>query len=424
MMRRVWPCLLLLPLLWGIAVLAAQPAETTADAPEARVTEYPAGPNPDEVLLTWADDPSTSISIQWRTNTAVTAGSVAYMPRAAFHTFSPAQPTIVQASCERLEDQGLTNDPVVNWHTVQLHDLKPDTDYVYAVADGTPKGWGEVHSFHTAPARAEPFCFVYFGDAQNGFSRWGALQQAAARARPDAAFFLMAGDLVNRGNDRDNWDDLLIHGSGVYCQKPVVPCVGNHECIGNGPEMYRRIFDLPLNGPPGVESERAYTLSYGNALFVVLDSNLAPETEAPWLERQLAELKAVWKFVMFHHPLYSSRGDRDNKEVRETWGPIFDKHHVDVVFQGHDHAYLRTYPMKGNRPVASPAEGTIYLISVSGTKMYVQDPHDYTEVGFTNTATFSTIDILPATEMGAKDRLSYVAYDLDGKIRDQFAIEK
>jgi hypothetical protein len=40
------------------------------------------------------------------------------------------------------------------------------------------------------------------GDAQNGLDSWGKLAHQSHAAEPDAAFYIMAGDLVNRGNER------------------------------------------------------------------------------------------------------------------------------------------------------------------------------------------------------------------------------
>jgi 3',5'-cyclic AMP phosphodiesterase CpdA len=162
-----------------------------------------------------------------------------------------------------------------------------------------------------------------------------------------------------------------------------------------------------------------YSFEHGNALFVILDSNLAPTNQTRWLEEKLSQTKATWKFVVYHHPAYSSGGNRDNKEVRAAWTPLFDKYHVDMALQGHDHAYLRTYPLKASQRVASPKEGTVYVISVSGTKMYAQAKHDYTEFGMTNVSTFQVLDI-----QISGNRLVYRAYDLDGKLRDEFVIEK
>ncbi len=198
-----------------------------------------------------------------------------------------------------------------------------------------------------------------------------------------------------------------------------MPAIGNHECQGGHPTLYLSLFHLPTNGPQFVEPERAYSFEYSNALFVVLDSNEDAQKQAPWLDAQLTNSKAVWKFVMFHHPIYSSAKSRDNNKIREAWLPIFDKHHVDMVLQGHDHAYLRTYPMKEDKRVGSAKEGTIYVVAVSGTKMYEQGIFDYTEKGFTNTSTFQILDV-----QISGDRLLYRSYDLDGRPVDEFEIKK
>jgi 3',5'-cyclic AMP phosphodiesterase CpdA len=153
--------------------------------------------------------------------------------------------------------------------------------------------------------------------------------------------------------------------------------------------------------------------------FVILDSNLAPAPQTAWLEQKLSQSKTTWKFVVYHHPAYSSGGNRENAEVRSAWTPLFDKYHVDMVLQGHDHAYLRTYPLRAGQRVPSPQEGTVYVISVSGTRMYAQEKHDYTEFGMSNVATFQVLDI-PMSG----NRLVYRAFDTDGKLRDELVIEK
>ena len=90
-----------------------------------------------------------------------------------------------------------------------------------------------------------------------------------------------------------------------------------------------------------------------------------------------------------------------------------------MALQGHDHAYLRTYPMKDGKRVDTTNEGTVYIVSVSGVKMYDQDPRDYTEFGMTNTATYQVLDI-----QISGDRLVYRAYDTDGNLKDELVIEK
>ncbi|MFO1496902.1 MAG: metallophosphoesterase [Verrucomicrobiota bacterium] len=241
--------------------------------------------------------------------------------------------------------------------------------------------------------------------------------QQALQARPDAAFYIIAGDLVNRGRERDEWDSLFHYGSPVFSRRPLVPAVGNHDAQGGRPGLYLDQLELPKNGPLLFDQERVFALEYSNALFLVLDSNLRPHRQTAWLESQLGRSKALWKFVIYHHPAYSSARARDNADLREAWAPIFDRYHVDMALQGHDHAYLRTYPMRGQHRVESPAGGTTYVVAVSGTKMYLQDPRDYAAVALTNVATYQVLDL-------AGRRLTYRAFDAAGRTRDELVIDK
>jgi hypothetical protein len=382
-------------------------------------TEHPSSDRPDHIVLTWSDDPRTSQTIQWRTSPKVKQGAVLYQRKADRNLFQPREPLRAQAQTSVLETPDVVNDAIVHRHTATLRGLQPNTTYVYSVGDATEAGWTELREFTTAPDGVQPFSFIYMGDAQNGLDRWGSLLRTAFRERPDAAFYLMAGDIVNRGAQRDDWDSLFHNAEGIYDRRTLVPVIGNHECQGGHPTLYLHQFTLMTNGPAEVEPERAYAFEYSNALFVVLDSNLSPESQAPWLEEVLSKSNATWKFVSYHHPAYSSSPGRDNKRLRDVWTPIFDKYHVDMALQGHDHAYLRTYPMKAQQRVESPAEGTVYIISVSGVKMYPQAPHDYIEFGMTNISTYQVLDI-----QIAGNRLVYRAYDQDGDLRDEIVIEK
>ena len=96
---------------------------------------------------------------------------------------------------------------------------------------------------------------------------------------------------------------------------------------------------------------------------------------------------------MFHHPVYASHPTRESPLLGSEWVPIFDAHQVDLVLQGHDHAYLRTYPLRAGRRVEGPAHGTTYVVSVSGTKYCDQRPRAETAVGITNLSTYQTIEI-------------------------------
>lgn len=147
-----------------------------------------------------------------------------------------------------------------------------------------------------------------------------------------------------------------------------------------------------------------------------------PELEGQLLIRTYADSEDDARLVnIFRWTSYVATKKPDQVVLTwsEAWVPLFDKYHVDMALQGHDHAYLRTYPLKGNTRAENAKEGTTYVISVSGTKMYSQVKHDYTEFGMTNVATYQVLDI-----QISGNRLVYRAYDIDGQQRDELVIEK
>ena len=141
--------------------------------------------------------------------------------------------------------------------------------------------------------------FLYLGDAQTGLERWGRLLKAAYRRHPDIDFILLAGDLVDRGNERTNWDHFFLRAAGVFDRVPLMPCVGNHEYLDMGPRLYRAFFELPRNGPEGIDSDLVYHFECGDACFAVLDSTLAvcdpaqARRQAEWLDATLQKQQGV-----------------------------------------------------------------------------------------------------------------------------------
>ena len=381
-----------------------------------RVTLYAATEQPDQVCLTWNGDPKTTQAIQWRAATSVMDGQVEFRETAT----PDAVPTVVEATRAVVDDPMLKNDPSNARFTATATGLRPATNYTYRVGSKQKGLWSGWMDFTTAPAEIGSYSFIYLGDPQVGLESWGKLIHGAQTRFPQTAFYVIAGDLVNSGSYRNEWDRFFEASKGIFDRRPVVPVLGNHDYDKkDAPNLYLNLFALPENGPKDFPVERAYSYSYGNVLFVVLDSNLDPEPQLPWLEEQLSKSTAKWKLVSFHHPFYSSAPHRDNHEIREAWGPVFDKYHVDLALQGHDHAYLRTHPMYAEKQVPTPKDGSIYVVSVSGTKYYEQESHEYAAVAFANVSTYQLINISTNP-----DRLSYRAYDKDAALKDEVIIEK
>ena len=174
---------------------------------------------------------------------------------------------------------------------------------------------------------------------------------------------------------------------------PAMAVPGNHEMSRRGfskrlSHHWRPTFAFPKNGIDQLP-ESNYTIDYQGVRFVCLNSNSLIEEQAKWLDQVLAETDG-WKIVTHHHPIYSASAGRDNPWLRNTWQPIYDRHGVDLVLQGHDHTYARSQKMQhgdydplaikdgklvGETNVAEGAsvrdkEGPVYVVSVSGPKMY------------------------------------------------------
>jgi hypothetical protein len=389
---------------------------------------------PDQLTISFGPDPARALVWTWRTapRPSSTAIRIARLPKGAQAGVATTRGglvnepfRVVRGESTVIEVPNLLNDPVIRRHRVMVDGLEPDTVYRYSVGDGTPGEWGPWQTVKTAPDASRGARFLYLGDAQTGLERWGRLLKAAHARHPDVDFVLLAGDLVDRGNERTNWDHFFLRAEGVFDHVPLMPCVGNHEYLDMGPRLYRAFFELPRNGPSGIDAGLVYHFECGDACFAVLDSTLAvsdpgqAQRQADWLDTTLRESAASWKFVLFHHPVYPSHPWRDTPVLRERWVPIFDKHHVDLVLQGHDHAYLRTYPLRHHRRVDGPDVGTTYVIAVSGDKFVDQPARDYIEVGRTGVSTYQTIEI-----DARSNRLTYRAWTEDGRILDELKLDK
>ncbi|MBX7256714.1 MAG: metallophosphoesterase family protein [Candidatus Hydrogenedentes bacterium] len=375
-----------------------------------RKTPFPSSDTPAPVYLTWSDDPRTTQNIQWRTNTAVTDGVAKVRVKG-----SNADYTETKAASLTMDDRMLANDRVCHWFTAVVRGLAPDTTYEYIVGSPTHNTWSKPAEFTTAPQDPKPFTFMHCSDTHS-HEDWGVLMKNTLDRNPDVDFCVISGDLVGTGLEREDWDQTLVYGEPVFRTRPVMPAIGNHDAqLGLGAGMYLDIFGLPENGPKGIKPEAAYTFRYGNAQFFVLDVMSETKPQAEWLRDVLSKSDAVWKIAIFHFPLYSN--DETYPLLEKAWGSLFDEFHVDLVLSGHVHEHMRSYPMRAGKRVASPAEGTVYVTSVSIPSGPAHAKPDWCEAYVGGGAFCNVIDV------DAK-RLRLRAFRNDGSVQDDFAIEK
>ena len=379
-----------------------------------RKTPFPSSRRPDQIALTWSASPRTTQTIQWRTAPSVANGTVRYQLKAAG---AGAKWEELRASRQTLEDLFLVNDPRVNHFTATLRGLKPATTYVYSVGGLTDDSRGDRSEFTTAADKEMPFTFVWLSDTHNSPAT-ARLLASVREQHPEAAFCTISGDLVSTGQHREDWDQLFQHTQDFARTRPLVPAMGNHDTLdGLGAELYLTLFGLPTDGARRVEPERTYCFEYGNALFVILDVTVSVPNQRQWLEAQLARTKATWKFAVFHFPPYAPA--MEYPEIIRDWCSLFDKYHVDFVLSGHVHHYTRTHPIKDGKRVGSPAEGTIYLVTVSVPNRSgpMQTP-DYTAVAERPGAPLYQVFTING------NRLVTRSCDVDGNVRDELVVEK
>jgi Purple acid Phosphatase, N-terminal domain/Calcineurin-like phosphoesterase len=366
-----------------LALFAANAAGASADG------------TPEQIHLTWGDDPSSTVFVSW----ASPAQSV--NPRVNLQRSAAVGDTI--HAVQRTYTDGLNGQTVFTYHA-KLEGLQPDSTFRYSVtADNDRKGRRPfTASFHTAPRGRAPFRWTSYGDLATPVTSW-VLSSPQSRYAVEAVerfeplFHLLNGDLcyanLNPTAQPAVWADFGNNTQVSAALRPWMPCPGNHEIEFNngaqGFDSYLTRYSLPHNGTPF--SGLWYRFRVGSALFISLcaddviyqDSGPfvagpAPLQSSPrtgnapiepgtslyvhgysggaqtrWLEKTLSEAakdpSIDWIIVQMHQDALSSseNGNGSDKGIREAWLPLFDRYGVDLVLCGHDHDYERSWPVRG-----------------------------------------------------------------------------
>jgi hypothetical protein len=393
---------------------------------------YKATPVPDRISLTWTGDPAHTQAVSWRSDPSVATPQAQIAEASGGPAFEASAVTV--PATESTPVQSDVAFPAL-FHTVEFTDLEPETKYLYRVGDGA--NWSEWIEFTTASEDPEPFSFIYFGDAQNDIKEhWSRVIRRAYSDRPSASFLVQAGDLVNTSTSDVEWGQRYHAAGWIDGMIPSIATPGNHEYSGPLLSPYwQPQFAFPANGPTGegalyeAMEETVYYVDYQGVRIVSLNSNSGAAAgdaaswwsiQAEWLDQVLASNPNKWTVITFHHPVFANNPSRDNKALRDAWRPIFEKHGVDLVLQGHDHSYARGNIAEG---VSGAKKGVVYVVSVSGPKMYELSDKNWTDNGaeikksIGNTQLYQLIDV-------TEDALRYEARTAAGEPYDLFKIRK
>ncbi len=256
-------------------------------------------------------------------------------------------------------------------HEVTVTGLTANTTYYYAVGDsgGQMEGANNDHYFKTAPAvgTSQPITAWVLGDCGTGTAQQEAVRDAYYNyigSNHTDMVLLLGDNAYQDGFDSEYKTAIFDMYPDKLKNSMLWSCPGNHDYYGQGGlnADYYDIFSFPKNAEAGgvaSNTEKYYSFDYGNIHIISLDSHdenrSAGSPMLTWLENDLSATTQDWIVVIFHHPPYSKGShDSDNTseyrmiEMRENVLPICEDYGVDLILNGHSHAYERSKLINGH----------------------------------------------------------------------------
>lgn len=378
---------------------------------------------PTAVVTTFKGEPMTSRAFTWYSSNPEADAIVQVVKGDAASDWESEQAlTFKGTTTSVIAADGSTEQAV---HKAEASGLEPGTTYSYRVGSGEEKGWSDVAVFQTEEADTENVTFINVTDSQGvteqDFSLWGHTLDKAFAIFPAASFIVHNGDLTEEPSDEQAWSYLFEKASKWVTQVPFMPVTGNHDEVDGNAEPFVSHFNLPDNGAEGSIPGTSYSYDYGPVHFVFLNSESNIKEQTKWLRSDLESTDKAWKIVAMHQGPY---GGNTYKKVKD-WTELFDEFEVDLVLQGHNHEYSRSYPLRDGKIVGDGEaavqnrEGTVYVVTNTAGQKFNEKKEDkfYHKVHFQNEKQmFAGIVINGKT-------LTYQAYDVDGKKWDEFVLE-
>ena len=321
-------------------------------------------------------------------------------------------------------------------YTVELGNLQPGKIYDYRIGYGDDRGlW---HKLQTS--LLSTFEALIFTDPQSAsYSGWKSLVRTAVDKHPKAELVLMLGDLVDNGEDAQQWHDWFSDISPLAENYPIAPVLGNHETYTldwkvRMPEAYLHFFVLPKVEPARYQNQ-FYSFDYGDVHFMVLndvDNEMKAfqpdmqKDQIEWLRKDAASTKKKWKVVMVHkdflqYSFLTRKTPRPEGFSHEgkVYMPLMDELGIDVVLSGHLHTYRRRVRLRDFKP---DPQGTLYLMcglagDVRYDKLWKRHKLDQYVAPQPETDNYLTMKLTPGS-------MTFNCYLPDGKKIDSVTLRK
>ncbi len=377
----------------GLTGLASAASPRSLGAGDPGTT--PADGTPEQIHLTWGEDPASSVCVSWA------SPDQAHNPRVHLEESAKRARTI--HAVQRTYTDGLNGQTVFTYHAA-IGGLEAGREYNYAVtADNDRHAERPFRAaFKTAARGRIPFRWTSYGDLATPVASWTLSSPQSAFAvkvveRFEPLFHLLNGDLcyanLNPSAQPAVWADFGNNVEASAARRPWMPLSrqsrnrvrqrrAGFQCLSHAilsasqwdgisglvvplPDRFRAIH-LALGGrchlsrqrrlPGGPRSPDARP-STGNPPIIpgtsLYNRGYSGGAQTRWLEATLLAASRDdgidWIIVQMHQDALSSskNGNGSDKGIREAWLPLFDRYGVDLVLCGHDHDYERSWPVRG-----------------------------------------------------------------------------
>ena len=376
------------------------------------IAANPSSPDfaPDTLFLSWQQDPTTTITIQWLGIETSADSSIQYAT--VEEPIWLSRNTIVKP---------YTNTDLKVFRS-ELTGLKPGTEYQFQIGKAAKS-----YRFRTMPSKAtNTIQFVSGGDC--GIDEH-AINTNILVAKQEPYFALIAGDLAyDNGKSPETFTSYLqnYHRHMIDPQGrliPMITLIGNHEVDG-GYKTQRKDSPQYLSLFDGFYPEKTYgTLDIGDYLSLVLldTDHIAPIAgeQTDWLGKTLAERQARPHLIVANHvPAYPSYrppvGENGKtgtgEEQRTHWCPLFERYNVDLVLEHHDHTFKRTHPLTNG---LRDKNGVLYLGDGSWGKLRIpKTPEERPYLAAVSAAYHMTVHRLEG------EQRFHMAIEESGKVAD------
>ena len=372
---------------------------------------------------------ATSVGINYHTNTE---NSKLYLAKSATMAnateYTPTQILWGKGTTSGDPKSSFANRYVCS---VNITGLDINTDYYYQIRDGSAES--KINHFKTP--KSEKTTFAVFCDTQasgSNFQYSDQLAQKLTSINQDISFFMIAGDIVDRGGYEEQWnnfDTYMPYLNGEFLQATIP---GNHELYHSSQATYvdESIYNKYYNNPKNGTAERpnsTYYFKYNNVLFIMLDTmqrsnsqNLYDEQIA-WFKDVVMNNPADFTIVVTHPGCYSAGAYASDASImRSKWSTVFEQYGVDLAISGHEHVYLRTKKLYQEK--VDEDRGLTYVIGgCAGAKRYTgKNNPDLFEVYLESTNPMGTYTGSIVEIVNNKLTMSY--YGSDGELLDQFEL--